>query len=148
MLFQGRYLAKEINIQDRLIPLANITLDEITGIPLVRDSDFDPPAEAIKGYDRPVSVSSGVMSGQILRKVTPSYPQSAKANRISGKVVLDAVIGRDGRIHRLKVIASPDPSLSVAAIAAVQQWMYKPYTLAGEPVDVATQINVIFALGG
>jgi TonB family protein len=148
VLFQERYLAREINIKDQLIPLANITLDEIGGIPLVRDSDFEPPNDAVKGYDNPVAVSSGVMAGNILRKVQPTYPPSALANRVSGTVTLEAVIGRDGRIHRLKVVTSPDPALSIAAIAAVQKWMYKPYTLAGQPVDVGTQIKVIFALGG
>jgi protein TonB len=30
----------------------------------------------------------------------------------------------------------------------VRQWLYRPYLLNGEPVDVETQVNVIFTLGG
>jgi protein TonB len=61
--------------------------------------------------------------------------------------VLGAVIGRDGRIHHLRVISSPDMDLSLASFYCVQQWVYKPYVLQGQPVEVNTQINVIFQLG-
>jgi hypothetical protein len=28
----------------------------------------------------------------------------------------------------------------------VKQWVYRPYTLNGEPVDVETEVNVFFQL--
>jgi protein TonB len=31
---------------------------------------------------------------------------------------------------------------------AVKTWRYRPYLLNGEPVEVETQVNVIFTLGG
>jgi protein TonB len=30
----------------------------------------------------------------------------------------------------------------------VQNWRYRPYLLNNEPVEVETQVNVIFSLGG
>ncbi len=36
--------------------------------------------------------------------------------------------------------------LTEAAIAAVRQWLYRPYYLNGEAVEVDTQINVNFTL--
>jgi protein TonB len=38
--------------------------------------------------------------------------------------------------------------LTQAAVAAVQNWRYRPYLLNNEPVEVETQVNVIFSLGG
>ena len=38
--------------------------------------------------------------------------------------------------------------LAQAAEDAVRQWRYKPYLLNGEPVEVQTQVNVTFTLGG
>jgi len=38
--------------------------------------------------------------------------------------------------------------LAPAALEAVRQWRYRPYLLNGEPVEVDTQINVNFTLGG
>ena len=77
----------------------------------------------------------------------PVYPQDAKEARAEGKVVLQALIGRDGRIHNLKVVSAPYPSLVESALWAVSRWEYKPYLLNGDPVDVETQINVIYSLG-
>jgi periplasmic protein TonB len=31
---------------------------------------------------------------------------------------------------------------------AVSHWEYKPYLMNGNPVDVETTVNVIYALGG
>ena len=38
--------------------------------------------------------------------------------------------------------------LQQAAMEAVRTWRYKPYLLNGEPVEVETQVNVVFSLGG
>jgi len=62
-------------------------------------------------------------------------------------VMLQAVIGKDGRIENLQMI-SGHPMLAPAAIEAVRQWRYRPYTLNGEPVEVETEITVNFVLGG
>jgi protein TonB len=84
----------------------------------------------------------------LLKKQQPVYPQDAKDARASGIVVLEATIGRDGKVHDLRVVQAPWPSLVASAIQAVSQWEYKPYLLNGEPVEVKTNINVIFSLGG
>ena len=94
-----------------------------------------------------VRISSGVMQGQLLNKVTPQYPQIAKAARISGKVVLAATISKNGTIEGLHVV-SGHPMLVNAAMDAVKQWRYKPYILNGEPVEVETTIEVNFNMNG
>jgi protein TonB len=94
-----------------------------------------------------VSLSAGVAQGMLEYKVTPEYPFDAKVNHVSGTVVLQAVIGKDGHIHDLNVVSGPK-LLQGAAILAVRQWRYRPYMLNGDPVEVRTTINVIFALGG
>jgi len=38
--------------------------------------------------------------------------------------------------------------LAQAAIEAVRQWRYRPYSLNGETVEVETQVTVNFVLGG
>ena len=91
-------------------------------------------------------ISSGVMQGQILTKIQPSYPEAAKASHISGTVVLRAIIGRDGHVHLLQVMSAPEPNLAIAALAAVRKWTYKPYLLNGEAVDVDTTVIVNFNL--
>ena len=95
---------------------------------------------------RSVQVSSGVMMGQILTQVPPVYPVIAKAAGVSGTVTLHAVISKTGAISDISVLSGP-PMLQSAAIGAVRQWTYKPYTLNGKPVEVDTTINIVFNLG-
>lgn len=94
-----------------------------------------------------VRVSAGVTSGLLIRKVNPNYPPLARQARISGTVVLHAVISKDGSIEGLQLV-SGHPMLAPAAIEAVKQWKYKPYLLNGEPVEVDTEVQVNFTLAG
>jgi periplasmic protein TonB len=94
-----------------------------------------------------VRVSQGVSQGLLIKKVQPPYPPLARQARIHGQVVLQADISKDGTIQNLRLI-SGHPMLAPSAIEAVKQWRYKPYFLNGEPVEVETQITVIFSLSG
>jgi protein TonB len=83
----------------------------------------------------------------LVKKQVPIYPQDAKDAHVSGTVVLQATIGSDGRIHDLRVVSAPWPSLAASSLWAVLHWEYKPYMLNGEPVEVQTTVNVIYTLG-
>jgi len=104
------------------------------------------PAVVKPSAPRTLSISSGVMAGNLLDKTVPQYPAIAKAAGIQGTVVLQATIAKDGTIQNLRVINGP-PMLQQAAIDAVRSWRYKPYQLNGEPVEVETTIKVVFNLG-
>lgn len=100
-----------------------------------------PPAAA---HRPPVSV---MMEGNLIRRVQPEYPPLAIKARIQGTVILHALISREGVIENLQVV-SGHPMLAPAALAAVRQWRYRPYSLNGEPVEVETQVTVNFVLAG
>ena len=63
--------------------------------------------------------------------------------RVQGTVVLQAILGKDGRVQDLKVL-SGHPLLVRAAMDAVKTWRYQPTLLNSEPVDVLTEIDVNF----
>lgn len=90
-------------------------------------------------------ISSGVMQGMLIHKVVPTYPAVAQAIRASGTVILQATISRAGAIENLRVVDGP-PMLRQAALDAVKQWRYRPYTLNGQPVEVETTVDVQFTL--
>lgn len=92
-----------------------------------------------------VRVSQGVTKGLCIHKVEPPYPPLARAARVQGDVVLNAIIDTNGQITNLQLV-SGHPMLVPAALEAVKQWRYKPYLLNGQPVEVETTITVIFAL--
>jgi periplasmic protein TonB len=82
---------------------------------------------------------------KLIRKVIPEYPPLAKAARISGVVHLIGTIGKDGTIRNLQLVGG-HPILARAALEAVEQWVYEPTLLNGEPVEVIAPIEVDFTL--
>ena len=103
----------------------------------------NPESEAAKR----VTIPAGVAVGMLLQKTVPIYPPIAMAARVSGMVVLQATISKTGSVEDLHIVSGP-PLLQGAALDAVKAWVYRPYLLAGKPVDVETTVNVIFTLGG
>ena len=100
---------------------------------------------ARKAPQETLRISQGVSQGLILRRVQPVYPEQARQMRLEGTVELQANISRSGNITGVKQL-SGDPILGRAATDAVRQWKYKPYFLNGEPIEIQTQITVIFKL--
>jgi protein TonB len=98
--------------------------------------------ELVRG---PVRISSMVVEGLLIRKTMPVYPPIAKATGTQGTVVLQATIARNGTIENLRVV-SGSTMLQEAALSAVRNWLYRPYLLNGEPVEVETTVNVAFKL--
>lgn len=94
---------------------------------------------------RLVNISPSAMARNLLTHVMPVYPPDAKAAKVQGTVVLQAVIGKDGHVKTLHIVSGP-AMLQQAAEEAVNHWVYKPYLLNGAPVEVTTRINVIFTL--
>jgi TonB family protein len=92
-----------------------------------------------------LSVSADVMAENLLNKVLPVYPEEAKKAKIQGTVVLDAVIGKDGKVKSLRAVSGPN-ELQQSSLDAVRQWTYKPYLLNGDPIEVKTTVNVNYAL--
>ena len=115
-------------------PSGNSLLTDIVGGPKVVPA---PP--------RKVAVSSGVMRGNLLTRPDPVYPAIARQARVEGTVVLSATISKAGTIMNLTVVSGP-PMLAQAAMDAVRQWLYKPYLLNGNPVEVQTEVNITFTL--
>jgi TonB family protein len=107
------------------------------------------PGTAQSDSGRPMRVrfSQGVSTGMLVKKVAPKYPEAARRGLIQGSVVLRAEIDTNGDVENLTLV-SGHPALAAAAIDAVKQWKYKPYTLNGQPVKVETLVTVRFQLQG
>jgi protein TonB len=94
-----------------------------------------------------VRVSQGVSTGLLIRKVSPVYPEAARAAHIQGGVVLSTIFDKEGKVSSVKPVSGP-PELVPAAMDAVRQWRYKPYLLYGNPVEIETTVLINFTLSG
>lgn len=93
-----------------------------------------------------VRAGAGMKPPRKIRDVKPVYPAGALPLRAQGAVLIEAVIGPDGRVQDAKVLHSVVPLLDQAALDAVRQWAYEPWLLNGEPVSVIMTVVVNFAL--
>jgi TonB family protein len=91
----------------------------------------------------PVNVPGEVMQRLLIHRVDPTAPEGPRATRLTGRVVLDAVIGSDGSVVSVHAISGPD-ALARAAMDSVQWWKFQPYQLNGQAVEVETTIAVNF----
>jgi protein TonB len=91
--------------------------------------------------------TSGAEPAQLLRQLSPRYPQQARDAKVEGTVVLEGVVGIDGKLQNLRVVRG-DPRLIQSALDAAKQFRYKPGRLHGQPVESNTQISFNFSLTG
>jgi protein TonB len=74
------------------------------------------------------------------------YPEVALKARISGIVIVEAIISRDGTVKDVRVLKPLPFGLDQAAVDAVKQWTFKPASLNGQPVDVLFNLTINFKL--
>jgi len=77
--------------------------------------------------------------------VEPEYPPEARTQHIQGAVVLDVQIGGDGAVHNIAVVEG-NSLLAEAAVQAVRQWRYQPFSVDGQSVEMQTRITIRFTL--
>jgi len=82
---------------------------------------------------------------QIVHRVHPTYPKQARARKLHGTVVLEAIVNKKGSVDSLQLV-SGDSLLAQAAADAVKQWKYKPYLHNGEATEFQTKITIDFKL--
>jgi protein TonB len=107
----------------------------------------DHPAAASKPATEPIRVRIGgdARLGRPISQPQPKYPPIAVTAHIAGVVVVEAVVGVDGRVREVKAI-SGHPMLVPAALEAVRHWVYAPSTLNGDPIEIIAPITVTFRL--
>lgn len=93
----------------------------------------------------PVRVGQSVRQPIKTHDAKPVYPPEAQSAGVQGVVILEAVVGTDGKVTDVKVLRSI-PLLDAAAIAAVKQWEYTTTSLDGRLVPVIMTVTVNFAL--
>ncbi len=82
---------------------------------------------------------------RLIHRVEPVYPPAARAQQIQGAVTLDVHIGAEGAVHNIEVVEG-NPVLAEAAVQAVRQWKYRPYSVDGRPVEMQTRVTIRFTL--
>jgi TonB family protein len=94
----------------------------------------------------PFRPGSGITPPRVLREVKADYTDEARRAGITGDVVLEIVVRRDGSVTDVKLLKGLSGGLNDRAIQAVRQWRFAPATRQGTPVDVIVEVAVEFKL--
>ncbi len=94
----------------------------------------------------PYRPGSGIEPPRLLREVKADYTEDARQRSISGEVVLEIVVRRDGSVGDVRILRGLGGGLNDRAVQAVRQWRFAPATRLGSPVDVIVEVGVEFRL--
>jgi len=101
----------------------------------------------ITNYSGAFRVGGDVKAPVVISRVEPMYPEEARKARITGIVIVEAIIDRNGVVKNASVLKTLPFGLDQAALDSVKQWRFKPGTLNGQPVDVIFNLTINFKLG-
>ena len=91
-------------------------------------------------------VGGGVTSPRLIYGPEPEFSEEARKAKYQGTVVLQVVVGPDGRTHDVRVAQSLGMGLDEKAIEAIRRWKFEPSRKDGVPVAVLVDIEVNFHL--
>jgi TonB family protein len=109
----------------------------------LQDSDGAAPTDRL-------TVPEEVMASRCITMVSPNYPRASAGPVTPSTVVVRVVVTQSGKVSPVRVL-SGEPALQAEAMNAVRLWRYRPFVRDGAPVDVTTEVRVVFQaerLGG
>ncbi len=118
------------------VPVALPGLNPTPGLPAPLPARPASPVNAPK-------TGGQLQQAQLISSKAPEYPLVAKQAHVQGVVVVSAVVGVDGKVKSASAVSGP-PLLQKAAVDAVKQWIYRPTTLNGAPMESETRVEVRF----
>lgn len=80
------------------------------------------------------------------RKVMPEYPEEALKAGAAGVVVLSLYHDSEGNAAKIKVLESPHPALTQAAITAVEQWKWRRFKSGGIDRPILGKLSFKFII--
>jgi len=104
-----------------------------------------PPLPPPPAPRAPVRTGGQIKAPALIKRVPPVYPPIAASAALQGVVVLEATVGRDGRVENVEVLRSVG-LLDKAAVDAVRQWEYAPLLLNGQAERFILTVTVSFSL--
>jgi TonB family protein len=108
-----------------------------------------PDAPQASPSGQPYRVGGSVSPPKLISRGTnPAYTETARRSRVTGVVILEAVIDEQGDVTNTRVLKGLPRGLDRAAVEAVATWKFEPATLEGKPVQVYYVLTVNFQLDG
>jgi TonB family protein len=127
-----------IRLEEEIEPEIDLPdTDIVFGIP-----EGPPPVEPTG----PIRVGGDVKAPDKIYSPSPQYTEIARKARITGVVIVEAIIDKQGNVTNVKILKGLPMGLDQAAVDAVKRWRFEPATLNGKPVAVIYNLTINFQL--
>lgn len=148
----GTYTAQAVGANNAtgvaLIEIYDVPNPPATSLVLLPVDNAGRPPEQFTGSTPPPSTNLGRVSTTPvpLTQVRPLYPFELRRAGVSGQVIIDFIVNTEGRVVNAYVLRATDSRFGESALAAVQQWTFRPGTVNGVPVNTHMQVPIIYEL--
>ena len=129
----------------------NLSVNQLARVrPLEREASVEPPSPpAISlvtfpppppGVER-ITLSASSQVDNLIKRVDPKFPPTPGRTGLGGVVLFEVLIGTDGHVRQAFPV-NQDSTFIPEATQALTQWVYRPPTLNGQPVEVTTTVPI------
>jgi TonB family protein len=109
-------------------------------VPPVASQSFRNPATGV------LISGPAVVGPKAVYSPSPPFPPSAQQDRITGEVIMEAVVDENGRVQSVRVTRSARADLDDSAVATLKTWRFEPARQNGEAVKARIDITMTFNL--
>ncbi len=100
---------------------------------------------SLPGGPNPVNVDKIGIRPIAIYQPQPPYPASARAMGTTGTVIIEILVGVDGRVRDAKLVKGSAP-FDTVALASVRTWRYQPVFVGGQAVVWKSTVSLKFQL--
>jgi TonB family protein len=129
-------VAEEVEVPDLDVAIGDV----VFGIP------EGPPSPYGLSGDGPIRLTGGVTPPEKIYYPSPRYTEEGRQARITGVVILEAVIDAEGNVVHVDVLKGLPMGLTESAVETAKQWKFRPAMRDGEPVAVFLNLTIRFSL--
>ena len=121
---------------EETVPVADAKGDEVA---------INIPEEDLPGYGEFVAVE---VQPQVINKVSPVYPELARRAGGEGKVLVDILVDKEGKVRDVKILkpSGANVGFEEAALEAVKKWTFSPAIQNGKPVACWLTLPILFTV--
>ncbi len=142
---KARLIADADALRNRVLEMRGPQAPQPTDTAPASFSGFGETYDQTSARLTPIRVGGSVPQPTKTHDARPAYPAEAQMARVSGVVIVEALIDPSGSVANARILRSI-PGLDEAALSAVSRWQFTPTLVNGGPVAVLMTLTVNFTL--
>ena len=114
---------------------------------MANDMDMDDALLGDVGKNMVMTEDSVDAAPKPMQRTAMEYPKKARKSGVTGYVLMNLLVSREGRVEKVKVLESePAGVFDEVAVNGVRSWQFKPAQYQGEAVKVWAKQKIRFDL--